>query len=530
MCLELCKGIFDRIEIGAIGRQIAEFGTTSSPGSSCHEEDPLRSAPRAAAAHAGGLAVGATERGLRRLPAVPARRATTMPGAAWHHPAALADGGGLRVGFSLALAHPSLAGARRDGTWSADTESKWSTPPHLDASYARDRWAAGIAIGVPFGGGVTWPTTWPGATQAVRTELMVIRAAPFAAYSFGRCASPAGVHFDAGRLQIQRNLDFIDMEGDVRLDLARPGRSASTRRCTASRAATSASASPIAAARRSASTATRTSPRPTRSARRRRIRPRSTTMTMPDQIVLGARWRRGALTALADLEYTLWSVNQRTDRRLRARRDAERGAAERLARHAHGARRRRVAARRSSSLARGGYFDPSPVPAEHLTPSSPDATRVAATAGASWRFSPAWSADVFGEHMWLLRRDTTSVDTMPASYGGTAIVLGAGVRWTPGTRASVADILRPRVRSPRFTELRTGVHGAIRAVGTVACRNLSRVLCPTSRHVGHGSAPRLSRHCPLPNRPAESLRARRPGRRVRLSSRRRPGAVGPSVE
>ena len=28
MCLELCKGIFDRIEIGAIGRQIAEFGTT----------------------------------------------------------------------------------------------------------------------------------------------------------------------------------------------------------------------------------------------------------------------------------------------------------------------------------------------------------------------------------------------------------------------------------------------------------------------------------------------------------------------
>jgi hypothetical protein len=31
--------------------------------------------------------------------------------------------------------------------------------------------------------------------------------------------------------------------------------------------------------------------------------------------------------------------------------------------------------------------------------------------------------------MWLLRRDTTSVDTMPASYGGTALVLGAGVRW-----------------------------------------------------------------------------------------------------
>jgi hypothetical protein len=36
--------------------------------------------------------------------------------------------------------------------------------------------------------------------------------------------------------------------------------------------------------------------------------------------------------------------------------------------------------------------------------------------------------------MWLLRRETTSVDTMPASYGGTAIVLGAGVRWTPAAK------------------------------------------------------------------------------------------------
>jgi long-chain fatty acid transport protein len=78
----------------------------------------------------------------------------------------------------------------------------------------------------------------------------------------------------------------------------------------------------------------------------------------------------------------------------------------------------------------GGYYDPSPVPAEHLTPTAPDSTRVALTAGASYRFSPAWSADAFAEQMWILRRDTTSVDTMPASYGGTALVLGAGVRWT----------------------------------------------------------------------------------------------------
>src|SRR5439155_9079386 len=85
--------------------------------------------------------------------------------------------------------------------------------------------------------------------------------------------------------------------------------------------------------------------------------------------------------------------------------------------------------RRDRLALRGGaYFDPSPIPAEHLVPSSPDASRLGATAGASWQFARAWTADAFAEHMWLLRRDTTSVDTMPASYGGTAIVLGAGVR------------------------------------------------------------------------------------------------------
>ena len=42
----------------------------------------------------------------------------------------------------------------------------------------------------------------------------------------------------------------------------------------------------------------------------------------------------------------------------------------------------------------------------------------------------AWTADAFAEQMWITRRETTSVDTMPASYGGTALVLGAGLRYT----------------------------------------------------------------------------------------------------
>jgi len=111
-------------------------------------------------AWAGGLAVGEQNAVSAGTGGAGAAR-DDDPGAAWHVPAALADGGGLRVGLSLALAHPSLQARAMDDSWTADSDSAWSTPPHLDASYAQGRFAAGIALGVPFGGGVTWPAMWP---------------------------------------------------------------------------------------------------------------------------------------------------------------------------------------------------------------------------------------------------------------------------------------------------------------------------------------------------------------------------------
>jgi len=377
-------------------------------------------------AYAGGLAVGEQNAVSAATGGAGAARDDDA-GAAWHNPAALADGGDWRVGLSLAFAHPSLEARTNDGAWS--TESKWSTPPHLDASYARDRWAAGIALGVPFGGGVAWPATWPGATQAVSSELIVLRAAPFFAYSFGDLRVAAGVHYDRGRLQIERNLDFIDTQGDVRLDLAGNGFGGDASLYYAPRADLG-----VGLAYRSRSTISfdgnANFTAPDAFSEKTPDQTAHTTMTMPDQLVLGGRWRSGAVTAVADLEYTLWSVNEQTV--VDFANDATPNAIQ--DNHWHDTLAVRAGAEyrlESIALRGGGYFDPSPVPAEHLTPSSPDSTRIAATAGVSWRFARAWSADMFGEHMWLLRRDTTSVDTMPASYGGTAIVVGAGVRWMP---------------------------------------------------------------------------------------------------
>jgi len=133
---------------------------------------------------------------------------------------------------------------------------------------------------------------------------------------------------------------------------------------------------------------------------------------------------------LGDIEWTHWSVNP--DTTIEFANPTTPAAVQTNDWHDTVSVRTGVEWRAGDVVARGGaYFDPTPVPAEHLSPTSPDGTRLGVTAGLSWQFARGFAGDVFGEHMWILRRDTASPDTMAASYGGTAIVLGLGLRWTP---------------------------------------------------------------------------------------------------
>jgi long-chain fatty acid transport protein len=256
-----------------------------------------------------------------------------------------------------------------------------------------------------------------------------VRTAPFGAYRFGKLRVSAGVHIDAARLQLHRGLDFIDADGDVRLDLDGRGYGFD--------ASAYYEATPelgVALAFRSRSrielggNANFTAP--DAFADKTPDQTASTTMTMPDVVVLGARWKRGNLAAIADIEYANWSVNQRTA--IEFANASTPTALQQNNWHDTVAVRAGAEYREGSFTTRaGGYIDPSPVPEDRLSPTSPDATRVALTIGASYQIAKAWSADAFAEHMWLLRRETTSTETMAASYGGTAIVLGFGVRFAP---------------------------------------------------------------------------------------------------
>ncbi len=352
-------------------------------------------------------------------------------GAAWTNPAALADGGGWRLGAGLVLARPSIgaSGENAAGAWTADSENPWATPPHLDVAWGRGRLAAGVAAGVPFGGGVVWPGDWEGRFEIVRSRLEVFRVAPFVAWSLGRVRIGGGPHLDRGRLRVARQMDFIDMEGDVAIDLAGTG--------VGLHLAAWAAASPAVALGVTYKSRTRLPLAggadftvPDAFSEKTPDQEAQATITLPDRIVLGSRWTRGRYAALADLELTLWGtyrelaidfvqdqtpdVHQAT--RWHTTLAARAGGEARLS--------RRVIARA------GAAYDPSPAPDDTLGPSSPDAARTSFTAGASVAASSAFTVDAFAEYLRLGARSTTGMEGMAASFSGQAVFVGVGVRWT----------------------------------------------------------------------------------------------------
>ncbi len=352
-------------------------------------------------------------------------------GAAWSNPAALADDGGWRLGAGLVLARPRITarGETDDGPWQAETENPWATPPHLDVAWARGRLAVGVAAGVPFGGGVAWPVDWQGRFEIVRSRLEVFRVAPFAAWDLGRVRVGGGVHVDRGRLRVARQMDFIDMEGDVAIDVAGTG--------VGVHLAAWAAATPEVAVGLTYKSRTRVAMAgganfsvPDAFAGRTPDQEASATITLPDRVVAGARWRRGRWTALADLELTAWGTYRELVIDFAQDQTPDVRQATRW--------RTTVAARAGGELqvsprvvARAGAaHDPSPAPDETLGASSPDATRTALTAGASLAVSRSLTVDAFAEYLRLAERDTLGVESMAATYRGRATFVGVGVRWT----------------------------------------------------------------------------------------------------
>ena len=348
-------------------------------------------------------------------------------GAAWYNPAALADGGGLRLGVGAFAAMPALHAEADDGSWRTNSESDLAVPPHLNASYATGRIAFGLAVGVPYGGGAAWPEEWAGRHEIISSRLQVVRAAPFVAGRLGPVRIAGGVHLDQGRLQIARSLDFVATEGDVRIDLS--GQAIGV---DVSAFYPVSSSLDLGLAYRSRSTLSLSGgadfTAPDAFDAKTADQHATADLALPDRLAGGGSFRTGPWTVLADLELSWWKVNH--ELAIDFENDATPDPVQRNQWQSTLALRAGAEYRlRPRTVVRGGGFlDPSPAPAATLAPSSPDSTRIGATVGVSHRLRRDLTLDAFYEYMHLLTRESANPESLDAAYGGRVQLLGLGLR------------------------------------------------------------------------------------------------------
>ena len=360
------------------------------------------------------------------------------PECAWYNPAALADGRGLRLSLGVALAFPQIHAEATDGSWTSDTESGVSTPPHLYASYAEDEWALGLSLNVAFGGGVRWPANWDGRFEILESRPQLFRIAPFFAWSFARLRVAAGVHVDAGSLEIRRGLDFVDTEGDVHILMGAWGLGLDL-----SAFYQASEALDLGLTYRSRTHLWMSGDAdftvPDAFLTRAPDQGVSAEWTLPDRLVLGVVGRLGDVRLLGDLALNVWSVNDALVLDFESENTPDT-----VIRNDWSAT---VSVRAGAEwrpdprfvVRAGGYWDPTPVPAETLSPSSPDSDRIGLTVGGGVTLGE-FSVDAFYEYLHLTERESTSQDAPLARYSGHAHVVGIGVAYRSGVPEPAHDV------------------------------------------------------------------------------------------
>jgi long-subunit fatty acid transport protein len=354
------------------------------------------------------------------------------PAAAWYNPAALADGAGFRGSINLVLAIPRITTRATDPAYAptdqpTTNELGVATPFALNLGWSRGRWALGFYAGTSHGSEVTWPNGWWGRFDIASSSIRVVRAAPSAAVRLGRLRLGLGVHVDYAMMEIRRQLDFIDSEGSSHLRLS--GLSAGADASIFWQALETLAIGLTYQSRtviNLGGEADFTVPDSFAGvAPDQRV---SSTLSVPDRFALGFVHVRGRVAFLGDVTLTLWSVRDtlkldfsdpNTPDVVQPQRWREsfslRGGVE-------GVVSSRV------RLRGGAYYDHQAAPADTLAASGPDMARVGVTIGGSIQMHRALAADISYSVAFLLPRDSTSTDAIPASYSGQLHMIGIAFR------------------------------------------------------------------------------------------------------
>jgi long-chain fatty acid transport protein len=244
---------------------------------------------------------------------------------------------------------------------------------------------------------------------------------------FGRLRIGAGLHVDWANLDLQRALDFVDTSGTTHLALS--GASAGGDASIFIEASETVSLGVTYQSR----TAIHLDGNahfqvPQEFAGKAPDQRASSDLTLPDRVAAGIGWTRGRMALFADATVTVWTVAdaQRIHFSNPATTDVTQQQHWAPSFSIHAGVERSVTPR--IVLRAGAYYDHQAAPADTLSATSPDMSRIGLTLGGSIKLGRAVVIDDFLGVAFLLPRTSTSNDAIPASYSGFALFGGLAFR------------------------------------------------------------------------------------------------------
>jgi long-chain fatty acid transport protein len=346
----------------------------------------------------------------------------------FYNPAGIAQGKVLDAQVGVTLVAPSFSYTSPSGE---KTSLPFAVvpPPHLYVSGGiTDDLSIGVGVFTPYGLTIKWPDGWAGRQLITQSSLATFYINPTVAYKIGPLRIGAGFQLVRGTVELKQDIRFGDQTGSADLGSAAWGaggnvgiqleaikqylsfgvqyRSAVKLKFDDGKAHFSNVPAALSGAIHDQAV--------------------TTSVVLPDQLTMGvATHPVKKLVIDFDAVWIQWSYLRSID--LTFPNDASGSLNKSLGKNWHDTVNFHLGAEGELSdhwLLRGGVLvDPSPSPANTLTPDLPDATRVNLALGGTWRHESGVHVDV-GYQFILLTGKTSTVQAFPGDYGGFAQVLG----------------------------------------------------------------------------------------------------------
>ncbi len=352
--------------------------------------------------------------------------------AIFYNPAGISQGKGFDAQAGVMLIAPSFKYTSRAGE---STSTKFEVVPPVHAYAAAgltDELSVGVGVFTPFGLDLAWPDDWVGRRQITSASLRTFDINPTAAYRFGPVRVGAGFQLVRATVRLQRRIAFGESEGGTDLGAGTWGVGGNVgAQVEAIKNRLSFGAHYRSAVKLSFDGLADFQDVPASLQNAIHDQAVSTSLVTPDSFAIGGAVRPIPNLLLdAEIVWIGWGSFRSID--LTFPDDETNTLASSRPKswkstvnyHA-GAEVNLTDAIR---LRGGALFDPSPSPANTLTPDIPDASRLNLALGGGYQHTSGFFADLGYQFLILFSRESTSPE-FPGSYGGFVNILGVSLGW-----------------------------------------------------------------------------------------------------